>query len=158
MAIGPPFRSHGFNSILVKRIDYLRLITTGRKSGHYFRPSDTDGALTRFIGYGFVASLIFTFVAAVLASFLGNELDMIAVGKPLAATAILGIAFFVGCLFVGRAARLVRYYMIAVSVFSMIALPMLAMAGSLEIWYVYVPTGLYSFLVGLSTAEQMWKF
>ena len=123
----------------MKQIDYLKLVATGRKSIHYARPSDADDALTGLIGYGFVLSLLLTFAAAFLASYLGNELDMDAVGKPLAATILPGIAFFVCSFFIGGAPRLVRVCVIAIGAIAVIALSYLAVTGSLNVWYLYLP-------------------
>ncbi len=139
----------------MKQIDYLKLVATGRKSIHYARPSDADDALTGLIGYGFVFSLILTFAAAFLASYLGNELDMDAVGWPLAATVLPGIAFFVCSIFIGGAPRLIRVCVVAIGAITAITLSYLAITGSLNVWYLYLPSFLYSLLVSLGATKQL---
>lgn len=139
----------------MKQIDYLKLVATGRKSIHYARPSDADDALTGLIGYGFVFSLLLTFTAAFLASYLGKELDMDGVGKPLAATFLPGIAFFVGGFFIGGAPRLVRICMIIVGAITVITLSYLAITGTLNVWYLYLPSFVYSLLASLGASKQL---
>jgi len=141
--------------IPVKQIDHLKLVATGRNSIHYARPSDADDALTGLIGYGFVFALILTFASAFLASYLGNELDMDAVGRPLAATVIPGIAFFVGGIFIGGAPRLVRVCIIIVGAITAITLSYLIVTGSLNVWYLYLPSFLYSLSVSLGAIKQL---
>lgn len=139
----------------MKQIDYLKLVATGRKSIYYARPSDADDALTGLIGYGFVFSLVLTFAAAFLASFLGNELDMDAVGWPLAATVLPAIAFFVCSIFIGGAPRLIRVCVIAIGASTVIALLYLAITGSLNVWYLYLPSFFYSLLVSIAATKQL---
>lgn len=139
----------------MKQIDYLKLVATGRKSIYYARPSDADDALTGLIGYGFVFSLILTFAAAFLASYLGHELDMNAVGKPLAATVLPGIAYFVGSIFIGGAPRLVRACVIIVGAVTVVTLTYLVAIGAIGVWYLYLPSFLYSLFVSIGASKQL---
>ena len=76
------------------QIDYLKLITTGRKSIYYARPSDADDALTGMAGICFVLSLALIFVVAISASYFGKAMSGEMLGWPLAATILPGIALF----------------------------------------------------------------
>ncbi len=139
----------------MKQIDYLKLVATGRKSIHYARPGDADDALTGLVGYGFVFSIILTFAAAFLASYLGNELNMDGVGKPLATTILPGIAFFVCGFFIGGAPRLVRGCVIAIGATTAIALTYFAITGGLDVWYLYLPSFLYTLLISIGATKQL---
>jgi hypothetical protein len=137
----------------VKQIDYLKLVATGRKSTHYTRPSDADDALTGLVGYGFVYSLLLTFATALIVSYLGIELGMDDVGKPLAATILPGIAFFASSFFIGGAPKLVRAWVIAVGSITVVTLSFLAVTAGLGVWYLYLPPFLYSLLVSLGAVK-----
>ena len=67
--------------IKLKQIDYLKLVATGRNSSYYARPSDADEALKGLVGYGAVFTLALTVGLAVLASYLGANLNEEIVGS-----------------------------------------------------------------------------
>ena len=142
-------------TIPLKQIDYLKLVATGRKSIHYARPSDADEALTGLVGYGLVFSLALTFAAAFLASYLGEQLDMKAVGRAMAATIVPGIAYFSLSFFIGGAPRVVRACFVAIGAATAISLMYLAIAGRLDVWFLYLPSFLYSLLVSIGAMKQL---
>ena len=139
----------------MKQIDYLKLVATGKKSVHYARPSDADSALTGFIGFGLIISLIVTFGIAVLVSYLGVPIDADKVGLAVAASAVPGIAFLVGSIFIGGAPTLVRYVIVAVGGVTVVTLTALTLTGALNPWYLYVPAFLYSLLVSVGAVRQL---
>ncbi len=139
----------------MKQIDYTKLVKTGRKSVYHARPGDADDALTGLFGYGFVFALALTLIIAFVTSYLGNELSMKIVGKPIAAIFAPGIAYFVGGIFIGGAPRLVRASVIVVGAITVLTLSYLAITGSLEVWYLYVPAFLYSLLVSIGATRQL---
>lgn len=139
----------------MKQIDYLKLVATGRKSVHYQRPSDADSALTGFIGFGLIISLILTFGIAVLVSYLGGVMDADKVGLAIAATAVPGIAFLLSSIFIGGAPTLVRYVIVAVGATAVVALTWSMLTGAFSPWYLLVPAFLYSLLVSVGALRQL---
>jgi hypothetical protein len=137
------------------QIDYLKLITTGRKSIYYARPSDADDALTGMAGICFVLSLALIFVVAISASYFGKPMSGEVLGWPLAATILPGIAYFVCGMFIGGAPKLTRYCILLVSATVLVTLSYLAFTGNLNSWYLFIPPFLFSLLVSLGAVKQL---
>ena len=139
----------------MKQIDYLKLVTTGRKSIHYARPSDADDALTGLAGICFVLSLALIFGVAILASYLGEPMDADMLGWPIAATVFPGILYFVCGIFMGGAPKLTRYCVLIVGTVAVLTLAAFAFIGLLEGWYLYLPPFLFSLIVSLGAIKQL---
>ena len=139
----------------MKQIDYLKLVATGRKSIYYARPSDADDALTGLVGICFVISLALIFAIAVLASYLGEPMSADMLGWPLAATVLLGIAYFVCSIYISDTPKLTRYFMIVIGAGSVIFLAYTTTTGGLIGWYLFIPPFLFALLVSLAAVKQL---
>ena len=140
---------------VLKQIDYLKLVATGRKSIHYARPSDADDALTGLAGICFILSLVLTFGVAVLASYLGEVIEGGMLGWPVAATVLPEIAYFICGIYIGGAPRLVRYCMLAVGAGTAITLTFVALTAPLPGWYLFLPPFLFALCVSIGTVRQL---
>ena len=65
----------------VKQIDYLKLVSTGKRSSYYAKPTEADEALKNLILFAGTASLGLTFAMAVFVSWRGTELVATDVGQ-----------------------------------------------------------------------------
>jgi len=139
----------------MKQIDYLKLVATGRKSVHYARPSDADDALTGLIGLSVISALILVFVIAVIASYLGAEIDKDTLAWPFGSIVLPAIAYFVASLFIGGAPRLVRVAFIGVALVTLGLRSYKAFGSDLSSWYLFVPAVLLASLSGLGAFRQL---
>ncbi len=90
-----------------------------------------------------------------MASNFGEPMNADMLGWPLAATVLPGIAFFVCGMFIGGAPTLTRYCMLFVGAIVVVTLSYLALAGELDVWYLFIPPFLFSLLVSLGAVKQL---
>ena len=68
----------------MKQIDYLKLVSTGKRSTYFARASEEDEALKNLILFAGTGSLGLTFLIALAVSRAGTELVANDVGRALA--------------------------------------------------------------------------
>ena len=138
----------------MKQIDYLKLVSTARRSSYMARPSEEDDALKNLILIAGTASLGLTFVIAVVVSLSGTELVAGDISLALAWTFLPGIYLSVLSMFLGGARRLVLYAMAVPSLALSISLGALMISGLPGHWLLYLPSLAYLAIVGWVAFRQ----
>ncbi len=123
----------------MKQIDYLKLVSTARRSSYFAHPTEEDEALKNLILIGGSTSLGLTFAAAILVSWLGASIEANHVGAALAWTILPAIYFSVVSMFLGGARRLVLYAMAVPALALSVTLAALMLRGLPGHWLIYLP-------------------
>ena len=138
----------------MKHIDYLKLVSTAKRSSYYARPSEEDDALKNLILFAGIASLALTFGLAVLISYFGIDLERRDVGRALAWTIVPGIYLMVISLFLSGARSIVLAAMaIPCWVVGFLLLAQMLRDGTGQ-WLMYMPPLGYNLLVAWAAFRQ----
>lgn len=138
----------------MNQIDYLKLVSTGRRSSYYAKPSEQDEALRNLILFAGTASLGLTFAVAVLVSYAGTNLEARDVGTALAWTFLPGVYLSVISMFLGGARRAVLYAMAVPALALSVTLAALMIRGLPGHWLLYLPSLVFLTMICWATFRQ----
>ena len=139
----------------MKQIDYLKLVSTGKRSTYFARASEEDEALKNLILFAGTGSLGLTFAIAIAVSSAGTELVANDVGRALAWTLLPGIYLSVLSFFLGGARRLVLYAMAVPTLALSVTLAALMYRGVDGHWLIYLPPLAFLMIICWVTFRQV---
>ena len=135
--------------------DPLRLAVLGRKYSHYPRPSDFDSALNGLFGFGSVAALAFTFGIAILAAYLGADLNQGIVGKAFAPVFAFSVYLVIWTFYTTSVPRVARALTLVPALVFVVSIPFLVLVGKIQHWYLHVPLFVFSVALTLVISAQL---
>ncbi len=135
--------------------DPLRLAVLGRKYSHYPHPSDFDSALNGLFGFGSVAALAFTFCIAILAAYLGADLNQSIVGKAFVPVFLFSVYLIIWTFYTTSVPRVSRVLTLLPAVIFAALIPFLVLAGEIQHWYLHIPLFIFSVVLILVILAQL---
>ena len=140
----------------MKNADYRNLINTARTSSYFDKPTEQDEALKGLIAYGVIATLILTFVVAVIVSYFGAEIEGSDVGMALGVVMVMAIVLLVFTLAISNNPKTARGIIGASSLIITLIVAAHFISDSTDARLVFVPLFFYSSIISWVSFKQMF--
>ena len=123
--------------------DPRRLVRTARTKSYFSRVSDDDEMIKGVVGYGAVISAASSFGIAVLISYLGTDLELNDVAKPIVIAVLFAAIILIATIPIDSAPGVLRGLLQGVSIITAIGVGAAVVFGGGGKWPLYVAPFVY---------------